>query len=39
FCFRINRSQFKTSIFHKTITRMVESKPIYQNQLKQKLNV
>ena len=31
FCFRINSSQFKTSIFHKTINRMVESKPIYQN--------
>ncbi len=28
FCFRINRSQFKTSISHKTISRMVESKPI-----------
>ncbi|MCF6279993.1 MAG: IS1595 family transposase, partial [Flavobacteriaceae bacterium] len=39
FCFRINRSQFKTSIFHKTINRMVESKPIYQNQIKQTLSV
>jgi len=39
FCFRINRSQFKESIFHKTISRMVESKPIYQNQIKQTLNV
>jgi hypothetical protein len=39
FCFRINRSQFKTSIFHKTIHRMVESKPIYQNQIKQMLSV
>jgi hypothetical protein len=34
FCFRINRSQFKTSIFHKTIHRMIENKPIYQNQIK-----
>ena len=39
FCFRVNRSQFKTSIFHKTINRMVESKPIYQNQIKQILSV
>ena len=38
-CFRINRSEFKTSIFHKTIHRMVESQPIYQNQIKQILNV
>lgn len=30
FCFRINRSQFKESIFHKTIERMVNVKPIYQ---------
>ena len=39
FSFRINRSQFKTSIFHKTIKRMVESKPIYQNQIKRILIV
>ena len=39
FCFRINRSQSKTSIFHKTIERMVDSKPIYQNQIKQNLSV
>ncbi|HIP48130.1 MAG TPA: IS1595 family transposase, partial [Lutibacter sp.] len=32
-------SQFKTSIFHKTIDRMVESKPIYQNQIKHTLSV
>ncbi|MCF6183001.1 MAG: IS1595 family transposase, partial [Lutibacter sp.] len=38
-CFRINRSQFKENIFHKTISRMVESKPIYQNQIKQILSV
>ena len=39
FCFRINRSQFQQSIFHKTIQRMVISKPIYQNQIKQILSV
>lgn len=40
FCFRINRSQFKDSIiFHKTIIRMVQANPIYQNQIKQKLSV
>ena len=39
FCFRINRSQNKTSIFHKTICRMVDSKPIYQKQIKQTLSV
>jgi hypothetical protein len=37
FCFRVHRSQFKNSIFHKTITRMVKAKPLYQNQIKQKL--
>jgi predicted RNA-binding Zn-ribbon protein involved in translation (DUF1610 family)/transposase-like protein len=39
FCFRINRSQFQQSIFHKTIQRMVIAKPIYQNQIKQTLSV
>ena len=39
FCFRINRSQFKESIFHKTIQRMVISKPVYQSQIKQILSV
>ena len=39
FCFRINRSQFKDSISHKTITRMIEAEPVYQNQIKQKLTV
>ena len=39
FCFRINRSQLKSSIFHKTISIMVDSDPIFQNQIKQKLNV
>ena len=37
FCFRINRSQFKNSIFHKTIERMVLAKPIYQENIKQTL--
>lgn len=39
FCFRINRSQFKTSIFHKTIERMLNTKPIYQKNIKQILSV
>ena len=39
FCFRINRSQFKKSIFHKTIDRMVNMKPIYQKNIKQILSV
>ena len=39
FCFRINRSQFKESIFHKTIERMVNVKPIYQLNIKQILSV
>ncbi|OXA74478.1 DDE transposase, partial [Flavobacterium columnare] len=39
FCFRINRSQFKTSIFHKTIERMLNTKPIYQKNTKQILSV
>ena len=39
FCFRINRSQFKTSIFHKSIERMVDAKPIYQKDIKQILSV
>ena len=30
FCFRINRSQFKNSIFDKTFTRMVEANCITQ---------
>ena len=32
FCFRINRSQFQQSIFHKTIQRMVIAKPIYHSK-------
>ena len=39
FCFRINRSQFKQSIFHKTIQRMVEASPIHHNEIKQTLSV
>ena len=39
FCFRINRSQFKESIFHKAIERMVNTKPVYQQNIKQILNV
>jgi transposase-like protein len=39
FCFRINRSQFKQSIFHKTIERMVLEEPIYHKLIKQKLSV
>ncbi|MEI6866000.1 MAG: IS1595 family transposase, partial [Flavicella sp.] len=39
FCFRINRSQYKKSIFHKTILRMVLQKPKYQKKIKQTLGV
>lgn len=39
FCFRINRSQFKKSIFHKTLERMVIATPTYQKNIKQKLTV
>jgi transposase-like protein len=39
FCFRINRSKYQKSIFHKTIETMILNKPIYQNQIKQNLNV
>jgi hypothetical protein len=39
FSFRINRAEFKTNIFHKTIDRTVESRSIYQNQIKQTLTV
>ena len=33
FCFRINRSQSKSTIFNNLMTRMVQSDEIYQNQL------
>ncbi|WP_395052062.1 IS1595 family transposase [Flavobacterium sp.] len=39
FTFRINRSIFKETIFHKTIERMMKEMPIYQNQIIQKLNI
>lgn len=39
FCFRINRSQFKQSIFHKAIERMVRNKPVYHKNIKQSLSV
>lgn len=39
FSFRINRAQFKASIFHKIIDRTVVKKLIYQNQIKQTLTV
>ena len=32
FCFRINRSQFKHSIFYKTIERMVIAKPVFHKK-------
>jgi transposase-like protein len=38
FCFRINRSQSKQSIFHKTIERMVQNEPLFHKQIIQKLN-
>ncbi|MCM4158180.1 IS1595 family transposase, partial [Gramella sp. AN32] len=38
-CFRINRSQSKQSIFHQTIERMVTANPIFQESIKQSLNV
>lgn len=37
FTFRINRSIFKETIFHKTIEKMTRKLPIYQNQIIQKL--
>lgn len=39
FCFRINRSIFKETIFHKTIERMVLAKPIYQSQIIRKVSL
>ncbi len=39
FCFRINRSQFKESIFHKIIERMVVAYPVYHKNIKQILSV
>lgn len=39
FCFRINRSIFKETIFHKTLQRMVNENPIMQIQITQKLTI
>ena len=39
FSFRINRSIFKETIFHKTIERMIITLPINQKQIVQKLTV
>lgn len=39
FCYRLNRSQAKHSIFHKTIERMAICKPIFHRNIIQKLNV
>jgi transposase-like protein len=39
FSFRINRSLFKETIFHKTIQRMITAMPIYQIQITQKLTI
>ncbi len=39
FCFRINRSIYKQSIFHKTIERMVAEKPLFQKQIVRRLCV
>ncbi len=39
FCFRINRSPFKESIFHKTKKRMVKTEPVCQKKIKQRLTV
>ena len=39
FCFRINRSQFKNTIFHKTIQRMVIANPFYHKNIKWRLSV
>jgi len=33
FCFRINRSQSKSTIFNNLITRMVKAEPVYQKQI------
>ena len=33
FCFRINRSQSKSTIFNNLITKMIKAEPIYQKQI------
>lgn len=39
FSFRLNRSRFKQSIFHKTIERMLHHKPYYHSQIIENLSV
>lgn len=39
YSYRINRSQAKQSIWHNTIVRMLNHKPILQNQIIQKLSI
>jgi len=39
FCYRINRSQSKENIFHKTIERMVSAQPLFHFQIIQKIKV
>ncbi len=39
FCYNLNRSQAKHSIFHKIIQRMVISEPIFHENITQSLNV
>ena len=39
FTFKINKSIFKETKFHKTIERMILEIPIYQNQIIHKLNI
>lgn len=38
FCYRINRSQSKQTIWHNSIIRMIKSEPITRKQIKWKLN-
>ena len=39
FCFRINRSLYKATIFHKTLERRVAKEPVFHKQIKCSLNV
>jgi len=39
YCYRINRSQSKKSIFHRTIEKMVEGKPLFHKSILQNVNV
>lgn len=38
YCYRINRSNSKNTIWHNTIEKMIRSKPVTWNQIKWKLN-